>query len=113
MNRRSFFKSLAVLATGAVIAPQIFIPKLEPVRWKGTMTWGFAGDVDQLITQVILQRNLEFLKGKLQHVEFVTDPLTGLSLMCTTYEDYRNKSLCKTVSIIQGCSGGTSRFINL
>lgn len=33
MNRRSFFKSLALLGAAAS-APAIFIPKLEPVRWK-------------------------------------------------------------------------------
>jgi len=34
MNTRSFFKSLALLTAGAAVAPGIFIPKLEPVRWK-------------------------------------------------------------------------------
>ncbi len=35
MNKRSFFKSLALLTAGAVMAPPgLFIPKLEPVKWK-------------------------------------------------------------------------------
>jgi hypothetical protein len=34
MNRRGFFKSLALLAGAASVSPQIFIPKFEPVRWK-------------------------------------------------------------------------------
>jgi len=34
MNTRSFFKSLALLAAGAAVAPGIFVPKFEPVRWK-------------------------------------------------------------------------------
>lgn len=33
-DRRSFFKSLALLATGASLSPHIFIPKFEPVKWK-------------------------------------------------------------------------------
>jgi hypothetical protein len=33
-DRRSFFKSLALLAAGAAVAPGIFVPKFEPVRWK-------------------------------------------------------------------------------
>lgn len=36
MNKRSFFKSLALLAAGAAVAPGIFVPKFEPVRWKVT-----------------------------------------------------------------------------
>jgi hypothetical protein len=34
MNRRGFFKSLALVAGAASLSPQIFIPKFEPVRWK-------------------------------------------------------------------------------
>lgn len=34
MNTRSFIKSLALLSGAAVGCPGIFIPKLEPVRWK-------------------------------------------------------------------------------
>ncbi len=34
MNTRSFFKSLALITAGAVVAPGLFIPKLEPARWK-------------------------------------------------------------------------------
>lgn len=34
MDRRSFFKSIAVLAGAASLSPSIFIPKFEPVRWK-------------------------------------------------------------------------------
>lgn len=33
MNRRNFFKGLAALVGGAA-APMIFVPKLDPVRWK-------------------------------------------------------------------------------
>ena len=33
MNKRSFFKSLAIIGA-ATVAPGIFIPKFEPVRWK-------------------------------------------------------------------------------
>jgi len=33
-NRRSFFKSLALISGAAVGCPGIFIPKFEPVRWK-------------------------------------------------------------------------------
>lgn len=34
MNRRYFFKSLATVAGATSVAPLIFIPKFEPVRWK-------------------------------------------------------------------------------
>lgn len=34
MQRRSFFKSLAVMAGAASASPLIFIPKFEPVKWK-------------------------------------------------------------------------------
>lgn len=40
-NRRSFFKSLALLASGAAVAPGIFVPKFEPVRWKVTPSYTF------------------------------------------------------------------------
>lgn len=33
-DRRSFFKSLALIGAAAVGCPGIFIPKFEPVRWK-------------------------------------------------------------------------------
>ena len=33
-TRRSFFKSLALLGAAAAGCPGVFIPKLEPVRWK-------------------------------------------------------------------------------
>lgn len=33
-NRRSFFKSLALLGAAAASCPGIFIPKFEPVKWK-------------------------------------------------------------------------------
>ena len=33
-SRRSFFKSLALLGAAAAGCPGLFIPKLEPVRWK-------------------------------------------------------------------------------
>lgn len=33
-DRRSFFKSLALIGAAAAGCPRIFIPKLEPVRWK-------------------------------------------------------------------------------
>lgn len=33
-NRRGFFKSLGLIAAGAVGCPGIFIPKFEPVVWK-------------------------------------------------------------------------------
>jgi hypothetical protein len=38
-SRRGFFKSLALIAAGAAVAPGIFVPKLEPVKchscWNG------------------------------------------------------------------------------
>ena len=34
MNRRGFFKSLALLGAAAAVAPGVFVPKFEPVRWK-------------------------------------------------------------------------------
>ena len=34
MNKRNFFRSLALIAGAASISPQIFIPIFEPVRWK-------------------------------------------------------------------------------
>jgi len=34
MNKRSFFKSLALMTAGAAVSPGIFIPKFEPVKWK-------------------------------------------------------------------------------
>ena len=35
MQLRSFFKSVALFGAGAaVVGPQIFIPKFEPVRWR-------------------------------------------------------------------------------
>lgn len=34
MNRRSFFKSLALIAGAAAAAPQVFVPKFEPVHWR-------------------------------------------------------------------------------
>src|SRR5262245_59537421 len=33
-DRRSFFRSLALIGAGAATCPGIFIPKFEPVRWK-------------------------------------------------------------------------------
>lgn len=33
-TRRSFFRSLGLLAGAASVSPTIFIPKFEPVRWK-------------------------------------------------------------------------------
>lgn len=36
MNKRNFFKSLALMAGAASISPQIFIPKFEPVKWKAS-----------------------------------------------------------------------------
>lgn len=55
MNRRSFFNSLAAFAGAASLSPHIFIPKFEPVKWKGTKPlildpkaffgeWAFVGD---------------------------------------------------------------------
>lgn len=34
MNRRGFFKSLALIGAAASVSPHIFIPKFEPVKWK-------------------------------------------------------------------------------
>lgn len=34
-DRRSFFKSISLIGAAAVGCPGIFIPKLEPVHWKG------------------------------------------------------------------------------
>jgi hypothetical protein len=34
MNRRAFFKFGSLFVGAASVAPQIFIPKFEPVRWK-------------------------------------------------------------------------------
>jgi hypothetical protein len=34
MNRRNFFGSLGLLVGAASLSPSIFIPKLEPVKWK-------------------------------------------------------------------------------
>ena len=34
MNRRSFFRSLALVGAAASLSPDIFIPKFEPVKWK-------------------------------------------------------------------------------
>lgn len=40
MNRRNFFRSIALLGSAASISPQIFIPRFEPVRWKPVVaTW--------------------------------------------------------------------------
>lgn len=33
-DRRSFFRSLAILGAAAAGCPWIFVPKFEPVRWK-------------------------------------------------------------------------------
>lgn len=35
-NRRTFFKSLAMLGAAAAGCPGIFVPKFEPIRWKIT-----------------------------------------------------------------------------
>lgn len=48
MNSRSFFKSLAMLTAGAAVAPGIFIPKFEPVKWKltrGGLTQAYLDEV--------------------------------------------------------------------
>jgi hypothetical protein len=37
MNRRGFFKSLALIASAASLSPTIFIPKFEPVRWRRSL----------------------------------------------------------------------------
>lgn len=34
MDRRGFFKSLALMAGAVSVSPTIFIPKFEPVKWK-------------------------------------------------------------------------------
>jgi hypothetical protein len=34
MNRRSFFSSVGALIGAASLSPNIFIPKLDPVKWK-------------------------------------------------------------------------------
>lgn len=34
MNKRDFFRSLAVAACGTLVAPGLFLPKLEKVNWK-------------------------------------------------------------------------------
>lgn len=38
-DRRSFFKSLAMIGAAAVGCPGIFIPKPEPVRWILNPQW--------------------------------------------------------------------------
>lgn len=38
-DRRSFFKSLALLIGAASVSPMIFLPKFEPVKWKFTAEW--------------------------------------------------------------------------
>lgn len=39
-NRRSFFKSLALLGAAAAGCPGVFVPKFEPVKWKRTPSLG-------------------------------------------------------------------------
>lgn len=34
MNRRSFFQNLALIGTGTLVAPSLFLPKFERVKWK-------------------------------------------------------------------------------
>lgn len=34
MNRRNFFGNLGLILSGIISSPTIFIPKLEPVKWK-------------------------------------------------------------------------------
>lgn len=45
-NRRSFFKSLALLGAAAG-CPGLFLPKLEPVRWKITRATPYDYDALQ------------------------------------------------------------------
>lgn len=61
-NRRSFFKSLALIGSAAVGCPGIFIPKFESIKWKlaerKVILWDENG-IGTLTTSLILQRNLE------------------------------------------------------
>lgn len=33
-SRRSFLKSVALIASAASVCPNVFVPKFEPVKWK-------------------------------------------------------------------------------
>jgi len=37
-NRRSFFRSLALIGSAAAGCPGLFIPKFEPVKWKRSIS---------------------------------------------------------------------------
>jgi hypothetical protein len=69
MNRRSFFRSLALLSSAAVAAPNIFLPKFEPVRWR----------ILQAKTLVV---NLEWLDARYEFVEQFSPPPIG-PMVCT------------------------------
>ena len=69
MNRRSFFRSLALLSSAAVAAPNIFLPKFEPVRWR----------ILQAKTLVV---NLEWLDARYEFVEQFSPPPVG-PMVCT------------------------------
>lgn len=36
MNRRGFFSALGTVSVGLIIAPNLFLPKLDHTRWKRT-----------------------------------------------------------------------------
>lgn len=44
-SRRSFFRSLGLLAGAASVSPLVFVPKFEPVRWK-RIHYGFVWHSD-------------------------------------------------------------------
>jgi len=48
-SRRSFFKSLGLIAGAISASPLVFVPKFEPVRWKRG-TWKFCTFTDFIIT---------------------------------------------------------------
>jgi hypothetical protein len=69
MNRRSFFRSLALLSSAAAVAPDIFLPKFQPVRWT----------ILQAKTLVV---NLEWLDARYEFVEQFSPPPVG-PMVCT------------------------------
>jgi hypothetical protein len=116
MNRRSFFKSLALLGAGAVVAPNIFIPKIESVKWKSLPIDDsvFASTCIRLFDEQQTQQLHALADAICKHIEVVRDPETGLYLQCATWQHKDTFELKHRVEIMNTSSydGNGTRFWN-